>query len=384
MKHVIEFVSPADYGDVRNRKVARYLKSRGFSLSFVGWDRGKKSADSDLFESIKYILKGGGECNKVTPLYYCMFIIKVFIRYLFVDKNVSKKLLYAVNFEAAFAIWLASKFRKVNYTYDIWDELALSHSFPKMIKNFIRFFDKKIRKSAVFYIHVDTNRVSDIDNSNYVIVYNSPYDYYKKQQPEYSLENSFAVTGYFSNVRGLESILEFAKNNKDIKFIVIGEFLNKNTEREYLNTPNVEYYHFMPQEQLFEKIRNCRGIFSLYDPKLEINQLAASNKLYDAMMLGIPAIVNNEIKTAHFVKNKNIGFCVNYVYDDSWQALVNNDKNIFVTKGQNGRTLYEQNYEFATMSDKSILPKLIDFFNMSLNNSQLPPPQRHYTKQQIQ
>ena len=312
-----------------------------------------------------------------------MFIFKVFIRYLFADKNTSKKLLYAVNFEAAFAIWLASKFRKVNYTYDIWDELALSHSFPKMIKKFIRFFDKKIRKSAVFYIHVDTNRVSDIDNSNYVIVYNSPYDYYK-QQPEYSLENSFAVTGYFSNVRGLESILEFAKNNKDIKFIVIGEFLNKNTEHEYLNMPNVEYYHFMPQEQLFEKIRNCRGIFSLYDPKLEINQLAASNKLYDAMMLGIPIIVNNEIKVADYVKKNDIGFCVNYIFDNSWQDLVNYSEQVFIQKGKNGRMLYEQNYEFSTMADKSMLPKLAAHFNITLSNKQLPPPYNSHEQTLVQ
>lgn len=363
MERKIEFVSPASYGDVRLRKVARYLCSRGFLLSFVGWDRGKHSDDKNNFQSINYILRGGGEGNKITPFLYCFFIIKVFFRYLFANNKVTTKLLYAVNFEAAFAIWLASKFRKLNYTYDIWDELALSHSFPKTIKKLIRFFDRKIRKSALFYIHVDKNRLSEIDDDKYVIVYNSPYDFYKGCKPQFEYKESFAVTGYFSNVRGLDSILQFARDNINVKFIVIGEFLNKETEKEYLNTPNIEYHHFMPQEELFKKIRFCRGIFSLYDPQLEINQLAASNKLYDAMMLGLPVIVNKEIKAAEIVAKENIGFCVNYKYDSSWNILSISNASEFEKKGMNGRAVYEQNYEFSTMADKSLLPKLLEAFD---------------------
>lgn len=369
MQHQIEFVSPADFGDVRNRKIARYLKSRGYILSFVGWDRGKKTADTAFYNNIHYILRGGGESNWRTPIYYCLFIWKVFIKYLFSKRN-QRKLLYAVNFEAAFGIWLASKFRRIKYTYDIWDELALSHPFPSPIKKLIRFIDKRIRRDSAFYIHVDEKRISEIDTSNHIIIYNTPYDFYMGNTPQFKYANTFAVTGYFSNVRGLESIIQFAEEHSEINFIVVGEFLNKDTEKKYLKATNVEYHHFMPQEELFDLIKNCKGIFSLYDPKLEINRLAASNKLYDAMMLGIPVIVNKQIEASEFVGNNDIGFRVNYEYDESWTPLIESDIQKFKQKGENGRSLYLNKYEFSQMADKHLLPKLEELFGDKV----LPPP----------
>lgn len=66
------------------------------------------------------------------------------------------------------------------------------------------------------------------------------------------------------------------------------------------------YYDRMPQAELFDKLIDCCGIFSLYDPKLEINRLAASNKVYDAMMLGIPVITNPEVTNSVLLKNMGL------------------------------------------------------------------------------
>lgn len=363
MQQLIEFVSPAGFNGVRNRKMARYLKSQGFQLSFVGWDRSHKQEKSEYFSDIEYVLKGGGESNKWTPLFYCFFIFKLITKYLFSPTACKSKLFFAVNFEAAFSLWVVSHFRNVKYIYDIWDELALSHNFPKPVKKLIRWFDKRVRKSSQFYIHVDPNRVSEIDSPNYIIIYNTPYDFYKGITPDYEYEKNYAVTGYFSNVRGLESIYQFAKESQDYKFIVVGEFLNKDTEKKFLELKNVDYHHFMPQEHLFEMISKCRGIFSLYDPSLEINQLAASNKLYDAMMLGIPVIVNNGIKVAQNVKEKCTGSIVDYVYNSSWNCLNAYSDEEIKEMGRNGRAIFMKDLEFSKMCDKVLLPTINKIFH---------------------
>ena len=246
----------------------------------------------------------------------------------------------------------------MTYVYDIWDEFAISHQFsPKIVKK-LRSIDKHIRNKSAFYIHVDEKRLSDIDSNNYIIIYNSPYDIYNNENHEVNYENSFAVTGWLNNIRGLDSIYSFATANPQISFIVAGEFIDSSVHDKFIKLKNVHYYHFMPQKVLFDIIKNCRGIFSLYDPSLEINRLAASNKLYDAMMLSIPSVVNKEIAAAKTVNDEKIGYLVSYDYDETWNQLSQFDINETTRLGQNGRRVYLSKYEFNEMMKREFLPRI--------------------------
>lgn len=354
----ILYVSPTSPRAVRTSKFLQYFHTKGFKVSFLGWSRKAKLQDKDAnIDNEKYILRGGGSSTKILPFLYCCFVFKLFFTILF-RKNLKEEIVFVVNFESGFAVWLASKFRKVRYVYDIWDELAISHNFSPFIKRLIRSIDKRIRRDSYFYIHVDSNRLSEIDSSNYVIIFNSPYDYFNGLEREVEYKKEFAVTGYLNDGRGLNSIMLFAKDNPDYKFIVVGEFLNKNTEQEYLSIANIEYHHFLPQSQLFELIQNCRGIFSLYDTHIPIYRLAASNKLYDAMMLSIPVIVNKEVLAASFVNTKKIGYVVNYEYDETWRKLVEALDEEISSLGSSGRKCYCEEFEFSSLLDRELLPKL--------------------------
>lgn len=352
------FISPSTPQAVRTKKFVDYFNSRGFVISFIGWHRkSEKPERDDCINKEMYIMRGGGHGTRILPLLYCLFIVKLFFK-LLTRKEINKEVVFAVNFESAFAVWLASNFRKIDYIYDIWDELAISHNFTPLLKRIVRSIDKRIRRSSYFYIHVDSNRLSEIDSPNHVIVYNSPCDFFNGAEREVHYKKEFAVTGFLNDARGLHSIKNFAKNNLDYKFIVVGEFISKETEREYLSIPNVEYHHFMPQNQLFNLIQHCRGIFSLYDTHVPIYRLAASNKLYDAMMLSIPVIVNKEILAASFVEKKRIGYVVNYNYDESWLKLINSSVEDVRLIGENGRKCYLEEYEFISMLEKRILPRI--------------------------
>ena len=358
MKEIV-FLSPASPGAVRTAKFAQHLANRNFKLSYWGWAR--QSADKNkvysYFDNINYILCGGGSGTKILPLYYCWLIIKLSL--LLLIKKHDGRIYLATNFETAFSCWFSSHFRKFTYIYDIWDELAISHLFPGYIVKLIRFFDKKIRKRAAFYIHVDENRISDIDGSNYIILYNSPIDFLNSStlKPK---RNCFAVTGWLNKTRGMQSIYEFAKNNPQIEFIVAGAFLQKEYEELYSQLPNVRHYNFMPQNELFKLIINCRGIFSLYDTTIPINRLAASNKLYDAMMLSIPVIVNEGLEATDFVRKNGIGYVVNYEFDKTWDVLKEYDLETVNSIGIKGREIYLNRFEFTSMLDRILIPRLVE------------------------
>lgn len=357
MKDII-FLYPANINSVRLQKIAFYLSEKQYKISYIGWNRYRKNILKDKkFSSIKYLLNGGGDGAKILPYMYVIFIIKLFF-YLLFFKKISRQVFYAVNFETAFVMWAVSKFRKVHYIYDIWDEMAISHNFPLRVKKILRFFDKRMRTNADFYIHVDESRVSDIDSNNYIVIYNSPRDFYCNEELKKHYEDCFAVTGWLNNTRGLNSIFHFAKDNAQCKFIIIGEFIDKQVEQKFEELENVQFNHFMAQVDLFEKIKTCRGIFSLYDPSIEINKLAASNKLYDAMMMSTPVIVNNGILVAHFVQNNDIGYVVNYDYDDTWDVLKSFSSVDVAEKGSKGRALYIGHYEFNKILDDKFMPRL--------------------------
>ena len=355
----ILFIFPATEDSVRLQKFASFLHANSYKLEYIGWQRYKNQDRpvDNKFEKIDYLLQGGGEANKKLPGLYLVFLFKLFFK-LLLRKNISKEIIFVVNFESAYIVYLVSFLRKVTYVYDIWDEFAISHKFSPKAVNRLRRIDKRIRNKSAFYIHVDEKRLSNIDSNNYIIIYNSPYDIYNKAGHEVAYEDSFAVTGWLNNIRGLDSILRFATANPQIDFIVAGEFIDSSVYDRFVKLKNVHYYHFMPQKELFEKIKNCRGIFSLYDPSFEINRLAASNKLYDAMMLAIPSVVNNEIAAAKTVEEAEIGYLVNYEYDETWNQLSKFDLNETTRLGQNGRKEYLSKYEFNGMMKREFLTRI--------------------------
>lgn len=360
----ILFIFASSPSGVRIGKEVSFLKSKGFSLSYVGWNRSnKKFEPNPMFDDIVTLQRGGKKSGKILPMLYIVYMVKLFFHLLF-RRGLKNQVIFAINFESAYIVWLVSHFKKVNYIYDIWDELAISHSFPLWLVKAIRRTDAKIRKDSNFYIHVDENRISEIDSDNYIIVYNSPLDFFNGSFPtERKIENTFAVTGWLNNTRGLESIYEFALHSPDIKFIVAGGFRQEEFEKKYRSLPNVECHSFMPQQELFKLIWNCRGIFSLYDTKIPINRLAASNKLYDAMMLGVPVIVNNDLAVAGFVSNNKVGYIVNYDYDESWNDLKEIDERTIRIYGENGRQLFVSRFEFSTMMESEFMPAFAKYIS---------------------
>lgn len=351
-------------GDVRLLKISRFLFNKGFQLSFLGWDRsGNEPTEDSNFINIEYVLKYMSN-NKIQLFFsYFLFVFKTTLK---LNNRIKKEkrentetvIYYAINFLGGLSIYFNSLFHPdLIYIYDIYDEFSKSYRFPFFIKKIINRLDYKVRKRAIKIIHVEENRV-DSKDKNYIIIRNTPFDFYKNDYVEEEKEKTFAITGWLNKTRGMESIYLFARDNSDFKFIIAGQFKDKNIENKFKSLNNVEIYDFMEQDKLFNLIKKCRGIFSLYDPTIEINRLAASNKLYDAMMLGIPVIVNKEIEAAQFVKKHNIGFIVDYFYNNTWDILTNNDVNMINKLGSNGRKLYSKEYEFNSQVEKVFMPIL--------------------------
>lgn len=358
MKPVL-YIKSSDENDVRLRKFLKFFNDNSFDACFWGWNR-NKSQLSSTNSNYKYLLSGGGFSNNKLVLFYPLWMLIVFFRVIF-SNDVKKYNIIVVNFESALPLFIASYFRKIEYIYEIYDEFAMSYNFHSFFKRVITVIDLAIKKRSKFVIHVDDNRVQNNATYKYVVIQNTPNDYFYSihENENDVMKHEFAVIGYLTENRGIYEIIKFAKEHEHITFYVIGACYNKKLEETILSVPNMIYSKIIPQEQLFGIIKNVCGIFSLYDTSIEINRLAASNKVYDSMMLGIPVITNSDVSNSKFIIENKIGFCLNYSYDDSWQLL---SETAFVkiakTYGINGRELYLKSYQFESLIREKLLPQL--------------------------
>jgi len=346
--------------DVRITKYCNFFIRHNISVDFLGWDRNKNTPQ---YSGVKctYLISGGGFGNKMKLLlYYPLWMITLFF-FICNNKARSNKVIIAVNFDSALPVYLASRLFGFDFIYEIRDEFAISYHFPKVLKIMIQAIDHKIMRKSKMVIHVDSNRVN-YDKCRSVIIENSPEDYYSGRNRSYDmLELKFAVVGHLSEIRGLLQIAAFAEQHRNISLMIVGDFSSQKLKEKMLSLPNVEYFPFIPQNELFKKMESCCGIFSLYDPSLEINRLAASNKVYDAMMMGIPVITNHEVINSQFILDKKIGVVVDYDYNYTWEEL---SSIVFITQamelGKNGRDIYLNNYQFNILLNNRLMPLLID------------------------
>lgn len=345
----ILMVKSSNCRDVRLQKY-KHVLSEEHSIDFIGWNRDKFEDEIfiEKFDNVNYILKGWSS-SKIGLLFGNFLWLFLSIKYILKNYHVYD-VIYCADFEAALPVWLSKKFVKnLKYIYDIYDEVYLRYNYNKIIKSRLQHVDNFLKTESFLNIQVDEIRLNKSDDlSKSLIIENSPLDFFENcyiEKKEW--EKKFVVSGYLRETRGLEEIYKFACSKKDYEFIVVGRFNDEKLKSKFLKLDNVKYYDFMPQLQLFELIRNSFAIFSLYDPSIEINLKAASNKLYDALMLGIPVIVNQEIYASDFVNSNSIGVSVPYTYDSKeWDDKIIDIEKNFEHYSTSGRKLFEKKYDF--------------------------------------
>ena len=356
MKPII-YIKGSDINDVRLQKFIHYFVKRGEYVSFWGWSRDGQKASVEGVNSC-YLLTGGGYGKKSRLFFfYILWAIVVFFKCLIT--NLKGKIIIAIDFDSALPVYWASKFKKIEYLYEVYDDFALRYNFPSSVKKFVHKKDTKIMKNSKCVIHVDANRVS-FKECKWIIIENTPNDYWRGEvRPYDNMKHKFAIIGYFSDARGMEQIYRFAQANTSIQFLLVGRFTSDNMKKEFISLPNVEFHDLMPQMELFDLMKDCCGIFSLYNPGLEINRYAASNKVYDAMMMGIPVITNREVINSAYIQENGFGIVVDYEYGDSWSSL-SNPSFVKVAKelGIKGRDLYLKEYRFDALVENRLVPVL--------------------------
>jgi glycosyltransferase involved in cell wall biosynthesis len=308
------------FNHVRLQKFILRFKKNGFLIDYWCWQREKSEVDPNNEE--KYLLFGGGYGGWKLIFWYPIWVFLVFFRAL----SSKQQYFFVVDFESAFPFFVASKFRAdIHYIYDIHDDFAMRYSFPQMFRSLIERLDRAIKKSALRVIHVDPSRVREND-LEHELVYNAPDDFLssnlvEQHVPKYDQgELKLAMAGLLSYGRGAQSLIDFKTKNPATSILIAGKAVDK-VALSLCKCSGVEYLGEIDQAELFQQLVRVNCLVALYDPRSEINRFAASNKLYDALMLGKPIIVSDCSTLSDFVRKNEVGVVVNFHFDTTWDVL---------------------------------------------------------------
>lgn len=122
------------------------------------------------------------------------------------------------------------------------------------------------------------------------------------------------ISGTFSKSRGIEQCLAAAEAIPDFEIVAAGWAADEFAEKTFLPHPQVRFLGHLTPRQSLEEAARCDALLAMYAPVSRNQILASPNKIYDALSVGRPVVINSEALVSQWVEDHNVGF--RCPYDD--------------------------------------------------------------------
>lgn len=304
-----------DGTDVRVSKLCRSLGRLGHETHFVGWDRRPAETKTlDLAATRKHIRVEATRYGKGSALGLGRFAVFLF-RTL---RTIRPDVVWVVNEEIAF---LALPFRGLLYRRmicDIFDSLPDRHSHRRRsLVRLLQGIANAVQARADKVVATDETRAGFLtaDRRRIAVIENFPEDpgeTFARQTP--TGEIAVWVGGTLTRNRGLEQILEAVADLPDVRIFSAGWAYDSYAADVFLKDPKVSYLGILTPQEALAAAARCDAILAYYLPLSKNNVFASPNKIYDALSIGRPVIINREVTVARFVAENDLGFTC--AYDD--------------------------------------------------------------------
>lgn len=239
--------------------------------------------------------------------------------------------------------------------FDVFDRYAMAYIPPKFkrvytsVNKIEEFFAK--RADVLITVSLKLLETFKIEPRLAAIVMNCPEELNVDRQVTDDKVFTIVYTGAIVRNRGLEITAEAIRDLPDVELVIAGRVIDRELLDRILLLPNIKYKGLLsPNDALILESRSDAMII-LYDLRDPINNFAMPNKLFEAMMFGMPVITNiarevvngvgcgitveynniNQIKEAVLILRDNIGlrkqFGINsrsaFLKEYNWKIMEN-------------------------------------------------------------
>lgn len=309
----IAIVHGNDGSDVRIGKMCRSLSRMGHDVHFIGWDRRPDTEkEVDLGRATPHIIVHKtrfGRASVAGQFHFFGHIARTLAK-------LRPQTVQCVNEDVAL---LVLPFRDLFYqrlVCDVFDSLVERHSDRALpVVWVLRIVSELVRSGADRLIATDAARFERFGRyrGKCVIVENVPED------PGGELSRGFPsgaakiyVAGTLHENRGLRQIIEVAQRVENLEIVSAGWLYDDYASHVFAGHPKVSFKGIVTARQSLRLAAQCDAVLAFYAPTSVNNLYASPNKIYDAMSVGRPVIINSEIRVAQWVLNNKVGWACRY------------------------------------------------------------------------
>lgn len=338
-------------------KITSSLAKRGANVSALVWDRTGTAGASAVRNGVEYcyLMSGWGYKNKKLLIARIWWMIRLFF-YLLRQKP---DILWAANFDSALPSVLAAIVTHVPIIYYIHDNISISYSMPAWLRRLVESVDSwVIRRAAVVFVP-DENRIlshAEEFRAKFVITPNTPNS--SSAPPLRKVKDrSFTVyaTGSLEVGRGTLQLLEATKNLPDCRVLLAGRTPEAKVIKAIEIHPRTTFKGELTHEEALDLYNEADVVFAFYDPTLPIYLLASPTKLYEAMMMAKPVIINRETMMSTKVQEWEIGYVSEY-YDvtelETLLRYISQHRTDAESKGARARVIFDERFDWRLLDTK--------------------------------
>ncbi len=334
-------------------------------ITFLGWNRIGKSSIIDYSDrtikcreiSFNFRSSSGKGVLINLPCWWAYIFVKLMV----FDFDI----VHIINLDSAFPAILAAKIRQKKIVYEILDTYEDFLKLNTVIRKFIIFFDKILQSKSNAVILADDAQIEEfggIPNRTVVAIYDSPPETTFFSQKNNIKNKNFILfyAGVLLKDRrlNLDKMLEIVKDLDGVELIIAGNGDMIDLVKSYAQKfPNkIKYVGRIDYSHALKIYSNSDCTFVLRDSSTPIvNKYICGSTLLNAMMCGIPVIVNKDTSTAKKVQEEQCGLVVDaHDADEIKRAIIllRDNKSLRKVLGKNGRIAYERKYGWDIMAKK--------------------------------
>jgi glycosyltransferase involved in cell wall biosynthesis len=355
METIVIVRSNSIFNDERVKKIVLSL-SKKYKVIVLGWYREYSNNNFDYLSEkilIKRLKLKGPYASFSIIFYYPLFWTWVFINLC----QFKPAIIHSCDFDTIIPSYLYGKIFSTKIIFDSFDRYAMAFIPPKfkLIYTFVNKLEEIFAFNSDFLITVSRDRLDTFKNYKpkiFDIIMNCSNDFFNSEKTSKEISKMFSIryAGGVTFSKGVLLVAKAIQTIPNIEFVIIGKtYFNIDAYLSRLN--KIIYVGYLPHEKALAILKNADLIPVLFDPSIPNNQFANPNKLFEAMMLGIP-VVSNVCKD--ILKETGCGLIVEYTENDVSKVikLLMNDKKLCAQLGNNGHKAFELKYNWEKMEQK--------------------------------
>ena len=343
-------------------KIVKSLKKR-YSILALGWNR--ENVQNNIVDNYITDLK---LCNLRAPLgkslirsprmliSYVYFWIWLFIELIKAHPDI----VHSCDLDTAMPCYLYKLFFKKKMVFDIFDRYAMAFvpSKNKLYYSVVNFLEEFLSKRSDVLINVSNEALNTFRKKpkHCVVIMNCPEDYviHKDKSKDDGILTTVYTGGILRKLHGLVNLVTAIKDVSNVELVLAGWYLNSDKEflDEILQVPNVKYKGLLQPKDALALEASADVMIALYDPELFWYNIMLPNKVFEAMMCGIPLVTNiaadivNEVGFGIIVKYDNIEEIKNAI------ITLRDNNTLRLRLGLNGRKAYSEKYSWSKMEEE--------------------------------